>query len=235
MRSGRNYAHLVAARLGADLVDATVSGATTETILRHPQRVMLHTFAPQVESVHAETDLVTVTVGGNDLGYLAGILLTALLGRAAGWWLIGPIADRIRTGRTLRAVTPSQLEAVTDGLVSIVNEVRNRAPQARVVLVDYLPVFTDSSTTGPDVPLTAAEIDHFRGIARELSAAYAEASRRAGADFVPAATYDQGHGAGSVAPWVSGFRLRALASSFHPTLAGMQAAADAISGRLELD
>src|ERR1700712_3761348 len=61
MRSGRNYAHLVAATLDADLVDATVSGATTATILQERQRVALRVFAPQIESVHAETDLVTVT------------------------------------------------------------------------------------------------------------------------------------------------------------------------------
>ncbi len=69
-RSGRNYAHLVATRLGASLVDATVSGATTETVLRARQRVGLRTFPPQIELVTADADLVTVTAGGNDLGYL---------------------------------------------------------------------------------------------------------------------------------------------------------------------
>jgi hypothetical protein len=70
MRSGRNYAHLVADRLGATLTDATVSGATTATILDEPHRVRRRVFPPQIESVHGVTELVTVTVGGNDLGYL---------------------------------------------------------------------------------------------------------------------------------------------------------------------
>ena len=89
MRSGRNYAHLVAVRLGASLVDATVSGATTATILDQPQRVTRRVFAPQIASVHAATDLVTVTAGGNDLGYLGGVLLTALLGQLGRQPLIG--------------------------------------------------------------------------------------------------------------------------------------------------
>ena len=38
MRSTRNYPHLLAAALGAHLVDLTVSGATTANILRTPQR-----------------------------------------------------------------------------------------------------------------------------------------------------------------------------------------------------
>ena len=233
-RSGRNYAQLVATRLGARLVDATVSGATTATILEQPQRVLTRVFERQVESVHADTDLVTVTAGGNDLGYLGGILQTALLGRLGRSRLTRPIAHLISGRKALRPVSPEQVEAVTDGMVRIVTDVRARAPRARVVLVDYLPVFTEATTTGPGVPLRAAEIGHFRDVAAALSQAYAEASRRTGADLIPASAYGQGHGAGSPDPWVSLLRLRSLASSFHPTPAGMQAVADAVLDRLGL-
>lgn len=228
MRSGRNYAHLVATQLDATLIDATVSGATTASILHETQRVKRRVFAPQIESVHRGTDLVTVTAGGNDLGYLGGVMLTALLGQLGRWWLSRPVADLIRGRRVLRPLRPEQREAATDGLVRIVNGVRSRAPQARVVLVDYLPVFTDSTTGGPGVPLTVAELDHFRGVAADLSEAHAEASRRTGADLVPASAYDQRHGAGSPVPWVDGLQVRALASSFHPTLDGMRAVANAV-------
>ena len=37
-RSGRNYAHQLAERLGAELVDLTVSGATTANVLDTPQQ-----------------------------------------------------------------------------------------------------------------------------------------------------------------------------------------------------
>lgn len=232
MRSGRNYAHLVATRLGATLVDATVSGATTATILHQRQRVTTRVFAPQIESVHAGTDLVTVTAGGNDLGYLGGVLGTALLGHLAGWWLSRPVANLIRGRRVLKPVTQEQQEAATDGLVRIVEGVRARAPEARVVLVDYLPIFTDLTTGRTGVPMTGSEMEHFRGVAASLSAAYAEASRRSGADLVPASVYGHDHGAGSPEPWVNVLRVKALGSSFHPTAAGMQAVADAILGHL---
>lgn len=235
MRSGRNYPHLVAARLGATLVDATVSGATTSTILQQSQRVGRQVYPTQIESVHADADLVTVTAGGNDLGYIGGVMTTAVLGRVGGWPLVGLVARRIRNRRVLPPVTPQQQEAATDGLVRIVAGIRQRAPRARVLLVDYLPVFTHASLTGPEVPITAEEITHFRGVAGKLSEAYAEASRRSGADFIPAAGYHQGHGAGSEVAWVNGLRLRSLASSFHPTLAGMQAVADAVLERLSAE
>jgi lysophospholipase L1-like esterase len=232
-RSGRNYAQLVSARLGATLVDATVAGATTATILHQPQRVMRRVFRPQIESVHPDTDLVTVTAGGNDLGYLSSVLLTALIGGLGRWRLSRPVANLVRGRRVLRPVTPEQQTAATDGLASILQEVRARAPQARVVLVDYLPLFTDSTDSGPGVPLTAAELAHFRGVARSLSQAYEDASRRTGADLVPASAYDQSHGAGSPDPWVSALRVRTIGSSFHPTLAGMHAVADAVLEQLE--
>ena len=42
-RSSPNYAHLLADRLGCDLTDLTVSGATTATILERPQRMLWRT------------------------------------------------------------------------------------------------------------------------------------------------------------------------------------------------
>lgn len=227
-RSGRNYPHLVAARLGAPLVDATVSGATTETVLRHRQRVGVRTFAPQIESVDGTTDLVTVTAGGNDLGYLGAVLGTALLGQLGRWRLTSPVAALARRRRVLRPVTPQQRAAATDGLVEIVTAVRERAPGARVVLVDYLPVFTESSSPGRSIPLTDDEIRHFRDLASVLSEIFAEASRRTGCDLVPASRFEPDHGAGSPDPWVDGLSLRRLSSSFHPNLAGMQAVADRV-------
>src|SRR3569623_115027 len=40
MRAARNYPHLLAERLGAELTDLTVSGATTGTILSKAQRTL---------------------------------------------------------------------------------------------------------------------------------------------------------------------------------------------------
>ncbi len=71
MRSSRNYAHLTATALGARLIDATISGATTDTILTVPQRVGVTRFPPQIDSIDPtlDLDLVTITAGGNDLDY----------------------------------------------------------------------------------------------------------------------------------------------------------------------
>src|ERR1700712_285245 len=62
-RSEKNYAHLLAAHLGLALDDVTFSGATAAEMLEA---------GGQVEAVTDTTRLVTVTCGGNDVGYIPG-------------------------------------------------------------------------------------------------------------------------------------------------------------------
>jgi len=65
-RSAANYPHLVAQRLRLDLVDVTYSGATTAHVLTDAQ----HGTPPQVEVLDGSEALVTITIGGNDVGYV---------------------------------------------------------------------------------------------------------------------------------------------------------------------
>ena len=65
-RSARNYPHLIAGRLGLDLTDVTYSGATTAHIVRERQNGA----PPQVDALEGSEYLVTITIGGNDAGYV---------------------------------------------------------------------------------------------------------------------------------------------------------------------
>lgn len=229
MRSARNYPHLVADVLGARLIDSTVSGATTDTILRTAQRQNRRWFPPQITAVHVDTDLVTLTAGGNDLSYIRAVIGAAYVGLLGQVRPTRPVARVVRRLRPLRLPSEEQMVAATTGLARIVEEVRHRAPQARVVLVDYLPVFDPGTVPAP---FEASDVAHFRAVAATLSAAFAEASRRTGADLVPASAYGQGHGIGSADPWVSGQHRRSPATSFHPTIEGMRVVADRVVDHL---
>lgn len=225
-RSGRNYAHLVAQGLGATLVDASVSGATTATMLTTPQRVGLRRFAPQVESVDPDVDVVTITAGGNDLGYLGSVMGTALAHRLARRHLTRPVARRLRT-RVRPPATDDDVTQVTAGLVRVVEEVARRAPRARVLLVGYLTI------VGPtDGMFTAAEAAGFRTTAAQLDTAFGAAAAASVAEHVSVAALSADHGVDSAQPWVRGLDLglplSRLTSSFHPDAAGMRAVADAV-------
>ena len=73
-RSTLNYPHLVAERLGYELVDVTYSGATTANLLADGQ----HGAAPQFDALDGSEALVTVTIGGNDAAYMPVLLAAGL-------------------------------------------------------------------------------------------------------------------------------------------------------------
>ncbi|TXI53573.1 GDSL-type esterase/lipase family protein, partial [Mycolicibacter arupensis] len=75
-RSARNYPHLVAHALGLDLCDVTFSGATTAHLLSERQRGV----PPQIETLNGSEALVTITIGGNDVGYVPLLMAAALPG-----------------------------------------------------------------------------------------------------------------------------------------------------------
>jgi lysophospholipase L1-like esterase len=231
-RPGRNYAHLLAQDLGADLTDATVGGATTANVLDTPQRQLWRTYPPQIDAVHPDADLVTVTAGGNDLGYIGAVLADAMRNRLLDSRLGRPLTRRRYPERPLEMPTAEQIAAATDGLVRIVDTVRTRAPRGRVVLVHYLPLFDEAAPDYDTSQLHAEQEHHHQQVAAQLSEVFATAGRRSGADVVGAEAYGPGHGLGSPDPWVNSLSLRHLLGSYHPNAAGMRAVADAIRARL---
>ena len=63
-RTAANYATLLAQRLRLTLVDVTCGGAKSQHILGPWDEL-----PAQIESVTADTRLVTLSIGGNDVGY----------------------------------------------------------------------------------------------------------------------------------------------------------------------
>jgi lysophospholipase L1-like esterase len=232
MRSGRNYPHLLADQLGATLTDLTISGATTETVLRTSQRGMRgNSFAPQIEGVPADADLATVTIGGNDLRYVVGFFAGVVTAPVAMLPLLGRTAT-ILTRRATPAPDDLAIAKVTTGMVEIVEQIRERAPSARVVLVDYLTLVGPDARWSFELPLSRGQMTHLRRVGTALEGAFAAAADISGADLVKASDASSDHGIGSPEPWVVGLKPRAAAAPFHPNAAGMQAVADLIAGQL---
>jgi hypothetical protein len=231
-RSGNNYAHLVAGRLGYDLIDVTCGGAAVDDLLTRPQALMSGgTVPPQIEAVVADADLVTVTVGGNDIEYLLTLLRCSHQADPHGT----PAEARAFFGTPFDpgAVEPG-LAALPGKLAGLVAAVRDRAPSARVVLVDYLTVVPDDGNAG--LPLTDEHRRFCADVARRLAAATAEAARVTGADLVEASAASAGHHAGSAEPWVTGWEFGDVLAGgvvpYHPNAAGMRAVAEPLVSRL---
>ena len=147
-RSARNYPHLVAEKLGLDLVDVTYSGATTANVLTDPQ----HGAPPQVDALDGSETLVTVTIGGNDVGYVPLLMAAGLPRIARSLPLLGGLLrEQLDPGGRDRA-----LVEVAESLKEVGRTVRQRAPRARVLFVDYLTLLPPAGTPAP--PLSDVDV-----------------------------------------------------------------------------
>lgn len=227
-RSGRNYPHLVAEALGLELTDVTYSGATTAHLLRDRQ----DDAPPQIDAVGPDTALVTITAGGNDLEYIGTFIRGSLMNTLAKpATLLGRrVANRIRA-RVSYLKDPAEYDAVAASLAEIVNAVRERAPQSRIMLVDYLTVVGPSTRARLDVPLNEEQLPSIVMMADGLAKAFATAAEKTGADLIAASAAGQSHAVGSAEPWTTGFRF-GRGVPYHPTAAGMSAVADLIVAKL---
>ncbi|WP_406150019.1 ricin-type beta-trefoil lectin domain protein [Streptomyces sp. NBC_01012] len=215
-RSANNYPSVIARDTGARLTDVSCSGATTANILTDSQGGQ----APQISAVTADTRLVTVTIGGNDVDYLGSINVYSCL--TSGGSDCGTVdQDAIN----------KNFDTLTGRLENVVNAVHATAPQAQVLLVSYFTLLPDSGVcTG--VPLTADQAAFERSIGTRLADATSTAAQATGATLVDLAGASHGHDACSSSPWVETYTPATGRATYHPNEAGMNAAAGLVETSL---
>ncbi|MFG1796457.1 SGNH/GDSL hydrolase family protein [Nocardia sp. NPDC049149] len=235
-RSANNYAHLLAEKLGAELTDVTVSGATTDTIIDTPQRLLTTTYPPQLDSLPADADLVTITAGGNDLEYAGSMIKLGSAGRLSTDPHTRPLASQLARGGVPQP-TSDDIDRAATNLVRIVDAVRDRAPNAHVLLVGYLAVMGPDTCYSHEVPLDDATVDAFRNLGDQVDEVFTRAATTSGADLVPMHEFSRDHALGSSEPWVRGLpkQLREIyrLMPFHPNDAGMRAVANTVYDYLQ--
>ena len=158
-RSSANYAHQVARRLALELDDVTFSGATTQDMLAATAAGR----PAQIDAVTPATKLVTLTGGGNDVGWAPRILLSSLPRPVRA---ISPVRHQLDSYAD-PDLTEQRFGTLRDNLLKIAAEVRRRAPGSRLVFVDYLTVLPPDGTT-PTGVLRADVAEWGRAISQAL-------------------------------------------------------------------
>jgi lysophospholipase L1-like esterase len=227
-RSGRslgNYASLYAAEAGLELRDVSFTGATAAELLDGQDGAG----PPQIEAVTADTDLVTLTCGGNDIGYIGRLMLGSLR------WPLSALPAARREAAETDAQTDERLAALGATFDRLLDAVQRRAPRARVVLVDYLTILPpDASISTGRLPSAVASWG--RRVAERLSAETRAAAARHGCAFVAASEASRERHAWSASPWTRRYGLWPRdGAPYHPNQAGMRAVADLLRAELEGD
>lgn len=145
--------------------------------------------ADALVSVQPGTDVVTVTVGGNDLD-TTGLLVTCTADPTAC-----PGAAAARAAILEQAVADPSASALVQGLVGVTQAVRLNAPAARIVFTGY-PMLFDPAFPDPRA-----------GTVNQLTAGLNDVIRltafATGSQYVDVAGAFAGHGIGSAVPWIN--------------------------------
>lgn len=203
-RSDAAYAVQIDGRMKIDLDDfAACAGATTDTLE-----------TGQLGVLDADTDLVTVSIGGNDIGWSL----------AVGACLLG--TDQQCTD-ALAATTTAIQYVLPDLLRDTYDMIDAEAPDAHVVVTGYPRLF--SPEYGDYFNASPAEQQAMNDGADLLNDVIAGVAGEYGFQFVDVTKRFDDHGVNAPEPWILGLTDPGL---FHPNLQGYRAYSAAVTAAI---
>ncbi|MFF3327145.1 SGNH/GDSL hydrolase family protein [Streptomyces sp. NPDC002889] len=159
----------------------------------------------QLGPLTSATDLVSITVGGNDAGF-SDVMTTCVLQSESS------CLSRIAQARAyVDSTLPGQLD-------SVYNAIRTRAPAAQVVVLGYPRFYKLNGSCAAG--LSENERIAINGAADYLNAAIAKRAADHGYDFADVVPAFTGHEICSGAAWLHSVNWLNIGDSYHPTAAG---------------
>jgi lysophospholipase L1-like esterase len=171
------------------------AGATTSSVI-----------AGQLSALSSATTLVSITVGGNDVGF-SSVMETCVL---------------LPTSSCVSAVDQAENEISADlpgELDSVLAAISADAPNARVVVLDY-PDLYDLSRSSSCLGLSTTDRTDLNQGANELDSQIQAAAARHGDVFADVRPAFAGHQICDPGSWLNSVDWLDLDTSYHPTAAG---------------
>ncbi|MEJ7563158.1 MAG: SGNH/GDSL hydrolase family protein [Ilumatobacteraceae bacterium] len=225
LKSNRNYPNLVNAALGSlRFRDISCSGAKTDDMFA-PQSVEGPDNPAQLSALTSRTTVVTLGIGGNDIGFTEIIKNCATLNPYTT-----PCQDRYVNGgvdeisRRIKATAPK--------IAKVLNAIERRSPNARVFVVGYPQVLPDKGLgCWPSLPIAYDDVPYLRTKAKELNGMLRTQASNAGVGYVN--TYKPSEGRSACAlptvRWVEPLVPVNPAAPVHPNARGMAGIAGVVS------
>ncbi|KND39481.1 SGNH/GDSL hydrolase family protein [Streptomyces acidiscabies] len=231
-RSDRNYPAVVARHLKVPLTDVSCTGATIDD-LTAAQNTEDGSNAAQFSALNEETRLVTLGIGGNDIGFATTITECVKLGvRYQMGSLLSSKGDSAPCREKYDAEVGRKIDALGGKLAGALAEVGRRSPDAKVYVVGYPAVFPEQGDSCGRLGLAPGDVAFLREQERRLNSALKKAASGAGASYVD--TYKPSEGLGACAGkgvrWIEPLMPAAPAAPVHPNEKGEAGMAAAVLG-----
>jgi lysophospholipase L1-like esterase len=186
LRATDNYPHLLSAATGASLTDVTCGAAETSDYFSSQYPGV----PPQLNALSKSTNLVTMTIGGNDSSVFidsivdCGALAVASLGQGS------PCKDKYGNSfdNTINSTT-------YPALVQTLRAVRTAAPNAKVAIIGYLAILPASGGCFPQMPVATGDVPYLDNLQATLNSAVKRAAAATGVTYVDMTAVSQGHDA----------------------------------------
>lgn len=230
LQSDSNYPHVLSALLDTTtFVDASCSGARSENLVSEEQSTNSGPIPLQIDALSPETDLVTITIGGNDVD---------LVSTARSCINFSPEPEGTSCADTLTAggtdVIAEAIDAAAPEWGEVFEAIGERAPNAELLVVGYGTYVQPGGCYGTQ-PVWARDADYLQASIDRMNDALAREAEEHGAQFVDVAEVSVGHDA-CAAPeerYLEGVIPANPAAPLHPTAAGMAAFAEEVEGALQ--
>ncbi len=175
--------------------DLACSGAVTGDVINY-----------QLPFVNNKTDLISITIGGNDIGF-ASTVLTCTISSDAG------CLQTIANARATIATVAAKLDTTYGGI-------RSKAPNARVVVLGY-PLLFDTSTSSCGIGgMSLVKRVALNDGTQLLDDTIKTRAAAAGFTYADVRAGFAGHGICSATPYLNGVTLLPPTDSFHPKQSG---------------
>jgi lysophospholipase L1-like esterase len=197
LQSANAYPVLWRAAHGGTFTNETCAGATTTDVL-----------SSQLGPLSVSTTLVSITIGGNDVGFSSVMETCVLQGNNA----------------CVSAVQKAESQAQTTlpgALDNVLSAIASHAPNARVVVLDY-PEFYDLAKSSTCIGLSTTKRTALNQGADVLDGVIQAAAGRLGDAFVDVKPFFSGHQICDSGSYLISVDWLNLGDSYHPNASGQR-------------
>lgn len=224
-QSDQNYARQLSERLNLDLIDASCIGAKLS------DKTSPISIYSQMENIQSDVGLVTLLAGGNDLGYLASLMTASCEN----------LVKQGKVHKTIPCLEMPKFPSIADyenteyHLNIITNAIKEKAPKAVIVLIDYATVLPSTSLCAL-TPMDEKYAIESNYIKEQIEDILERVSVRNSTLLIKASRITENHNVCSEKPWIRAYDSAdwsMLTLPYHPKYEYMLSISDALESVLQ--